>query len=175
MSHAALLGVGLGLLAGVDPMLGVGVFCVCLAVLLVGLERQRLLASDTLLGIMAHATLALGLILFSLMEHLRVDLMAYLFGDVLAIGAGDLVLIYAVTAVIGGILALIEVKTRSDLASAGEAITARQRARIARAAEAFLQQRPDFSQLSVRFDVILIARRRLPRHLMDAWQPGDRL
>ena len=66
-------------------------------------------------------------------------------------------------------------KTRSDLASAGEAITARQRARIARAAEAFLQQRPDFSQLSVRFDVILIARRRLPRHLMDAWRPGDRL
>jgi putative endonuclease len=75
----------------------------------------------------------------------------------------------------GGILALIEVKTRSDLASAGEAITARQRARIARAAEAFLQQHPEFSQLSVRFDVILIARRRLPRHLMDAWRPGDRL
>jgi putative endonuclease len=66
------------------------------------------------------------------------------------------------------------VKTRSDLASAGEAITARQRARIARAAEVFLQRRPDFSQLSVRFDVILIARRRLPRHLMDAWRPGDR-
>ncbi len=107
LSHAALLGVGLGLLAGVDPMLGVGVFCVCLAVLLVGLERQRLLASDTLLGILAHGTLALGLILFSLMEHLRVDLMAYLFGDVLAIGGGDLVLIYAVTAVIAGTLALI--------------------------------------------------------------------
>ncbi len=75
----------------------------------------------------------------------------------------------------GGILALIEVKTRSDLTSAGEAITARQRARIARAAEAFLQQHRNFSQLSVRFDVILIARRRLPRHLMDAWRPGDRL
>ena len=107
LSHAALLGVALGLLVGIDPMLGVGVFCVCLAVLLVGLERQRLLASDTLLGIMAHATLALGLILFGLMEHLRVDLMAYLFGDVLAIGTGDLVLLYAVTAVIAGILALI--------------------------------------------------------------------
>jgi putative endonuclease len=74
----------------------------------------------------------------------------------------------------GGILALIEVKTRSNLASAGEAITARQRARIARAAEVFLQRHPDFSQLFVRFDVILIARRRLPRHLMDAWRPGDR-
>jgi len=107
LSHSALLGVALGLFAGIDPMLGIGAFCVCLALLLVGLERQRLLASDTLLGILAHGTLALGLILLSLMEHLRVDLMGYLFGDVLAIGERDLVLIYAVTAVIAGILVLI--------------------------------------------------------------------
>ncbi len=107
LSHAALLGVALGLLLGIDPMLGVGVFCVCLAVLLVGLDRRLLLASDTLLGVLAHATLALGLILFSLMEHLRVDLMGYLFGDVLAVGGGDLVLIYTVAAVIAGGLALI--------------------------------------------------------------------
>ncbi len=107
LSHAALLGVALGLLAGIDPMLGVGVFCVCLAVLLVGLERRRLLASDTLLGVLAHATLALGLIMLSLMEHLRVDLMGYLFGDVLAVSGGDLVLIYTVAAAIAGVLALI--------------------------------------------------------------------
>ena len=107
LSHAALLGVALGLLAGIDPMLGVGVFCVCLAVLLVGLDRRLLLANDTLLGVLAHATLALGLILFSLMEHLRVDLMGYLFGDVLAVGGGDLVLIYTVAAAIAGVLALI--------------------------------------------------------------------
>ncbi len=107
LSHAALLGVALGLLAGIDPMLGVGVFCVCLAVLLVGLERRLLLANDTLLGVLAHATLALGLILFSRMEHLGVDLMAYLFGDVLAVGGGDLVLIYTVAAAIAGVLALI--------------------------------------------------------------------
>ena len=71
----------------------------------------------------------------------------------------------------GKILAMVEVKTRGDLVSASEALGARQRARIARATEAFLQQRPHLAQLSVRFDVILVAPGRFPRHLMDAWRP----
>lgn len=82
-------------------------------------------------------------------------------------GAGEIDLI----ARRGGILALVEVKTRGDLASAGEALGTRQRARIVRATEAFLQQRPNLAQLSVRFDVILVAPGRLPRHLLDAWRP----
>ena len=71
----------------------------------------------------------------------------------------------------GKILAMVEVKTRGDLVSASEALGTRQRARIARATEAFLQQRPHLAQLSVRFDVILVAPGRFPRHLMDAWRP----
>ena len=82
-------------------------------------------------------------------------------------GAGEIDLI----ARRGAILAMVEVKTRDDLSSASEALGARQRARIARAAEAFLQQRPGFARLSVRFDVILVAPGRFPRHLMDAWRP----
>lgn len=82
-------------------------------------------------------------------------------------GAGEVDLI----ARRGGILAMVEVKTRGDLASAGEALGTRQRARIVRATEAFLQQRPNLAQLSVRFDVILVAPGRLPRHLLDAWRP----
>ncbi len=82
-------------------------------------------------------------------------------------GAGEIDLI----ARRGGILAMVEVKTRGDLASAGEALGTRQRARIVRATEAFLQQRPNLAQLSVRFDVILVAPGRLPRHLLDAWRP----
>ncbi len=82
-------------------------------------------------------------------------------------GAGEIDLI----ARRGGVLAMVEVKTRGDLASAGEALGTRQRARIVRATEAFLQQRPDLAQLSVRFDVILVAPGRLPRHLLDAWRP----
>lgn len=82
-------------------------------------------------------------------------------------GAGEIDLI----ARRGRILALVEVKTRGDLASASEALGARQRARIVRATQAFLQQRPHLAQMSLRFDVILIAPGRLPRHLMDAWRP----
>ena len=82
-------------------------------------------------------------------------------------GAGEIDLI----ARRGAVLAMVEVKTRGDFASASEALGPRQRARIARAAEAFLQQRPYLAQLSVRFDVILVAPGRFPRHLLDAWRP----
>jgi putative endonuclease len=82
-------------------------------------------------------------------------------------GAGEIDLI----ACRGAVLAMVEVKTRGDLASASEALGPRQRARIVRTAEAFLQHRPQLAQLSVRFDVILVAPGRLPRHLLDAWRP----
>lgn len=82
-------------------------------------------------------------------------------------GAGEIDLI----ARRGKVLAMVEVKTRGDLVSASEALGARQRARIARATEAFLQQRPQLAQLAVRFDVILVAPGRFPRHLLDAWRP----
>lgn len=71
----------------------------------------------------------------------------------------------------GRLLAMIEVKTRADFASAGESLGGRQHRRIARAAEAFLQQRPALAPFAVRFDVILVAPNRFPRHLLDAWRP----
>jgi putative endonuclease len=70
----------------------------------------------------------------------------------------------------GGVLAIIEVKSRSDLASAVAAVLPRQRRRIARAASAFLAMRPDLAELALRFDVMLVAPLRLPRHLPDAWR-----
>ena len=70
----------------------------------------------------------------------------------------------------GGILAIIEVKTRRDLASAVASVLPRQRRRIARAASAFLVMRPDLAELAQRFDVMLVAPLRLPRHLPDAWR-----
>jgi zinc transport system permease protein len=63
---------------------------VCLALGLVWLERRPHLAIDTLLGIMAHSALSLGLVVVSLMKNVRVDLMAYLFGDLLAVTPDDL-------------------------------------------------------------------------------------
>jgi putative endonuclease len=62
------------------------------------------------------------------------------------------------------------VKTRGDLATAAGAVLPRQRRRIARAASAFLLARPDLAELALRFDVMLVARLRPPRHLRDAWR-----
>jgi zinc transport system permease protein len=107
LAHSALLGVALGFLIGISPTIGILVLCVCLALLLMALERQRLLTSDTLLGILAHGTLALGVVIVGFMERLRIDLMGYLFGDVLAVGQDELLLIYAMAVATGGILAAI--------------------------------------------------------------------
>jgi putative endonuclease len=70
----------------------------------------------------------------------------------------------------GKVLAIVEVKSRDKLAAAANAVTPRQRRRIGRAAEALIMSRPDFAGLDVRFDVMLVAPRRLPRHWPDAWR-----
>jgi putative endonuclease len=70
----------------------------------------------------------------------------------------------------GRVLAAIEVKARPSLAIASESISARQRRRVARALEHFLQLRPDLAGLAPRFDVMLVTPRRLPRHVADAWR-----
>ena len=90
LSHSAPLGVALGMLLDINLTLAVTVGCVLIAVLLVALQHKEWLASDTLLGILAHSTLSLGLVVLALTENVRVDLMAYLFGDLLAITATDL-------------------------------------------------------------------------------------
>lgn len=69
----------------------------------------------------------------------------------------------------GPILALIEVKHRPSLEEAAAAITPRQRQRIARAAQLFLQGRPELARLQPRFDALLLVPGRRPRHLPDAW------
>ncbi|SFB22948.1 zinc ABC transporter permease subunit ZnuB [Azotobacter beijerinckii] len=90
LSHAALLGVAVGLLLDVSPTLAVIAGCLLLAVLLVALQQRQALASDTLLGILAPSTLSLGLVVLSFMRDVRIDLMGYLFGDLLAVGPVDL-------------------------------------------------------------------------------------
>ncbi len=70
----------------------------------------------------------------------------------------------------GRLLALVEVKARPSLEQAAAAILPRQRERIARAAEVFLQRHPGLAGLSLRFDVVLLAPGRWPRHLTNAWR-----
>ena len=70
----------------------------------------------------------------------------------------------------GNVLAVIVVKSRGEIAAAASALTPRQRRRIARAAEAFLSSRPDLAGLDLRFDLMLVARLRLPHHWPGAWR-----
>jgi putative endonuclease len=73
----------------------------------------------------------------------------------------------------GRVLAVIEVKSRAELAAAATALAPRQRRRIARAAEAFLLQRSDLASLDLRFDLMLVSSHRLPRHWRGAWRADD--
>lgn len=91
LAHASLLGVAFGLLLNVNPFYAVIAVTLMLAGGLVWLEKRPHLALDTLLGIMAHSALSLGLVVVSLMSNIRVDLMAYLFGDLLAVTPEDLI------------------------------------------------------------------------------------
>jgi zinc transport system permease protein len=93
LAHSALLGVALAVALQVNLMLGVVAFSLALGAALALLERQQLLATDTLLGILAHGGLALGLIALSLIGPGRVDLLSLLFGDILAVTRADLGLI----------------------------------------------------------------------------------
>ncbi len=99
LAHSSLLGVALGLLLQINLTLAILLCCLMMALLLASLQRNPQLATDTLLGILAHSALSLGLVTVSLMPGVRVDLMAYLFGDLLAVVPQDLLWIYG-----GGVL-----------------------------------------------------------------------
>ncbi|MEC7490424.1 MAG: iron chelate uptake ABC transporter family permease subunit [Pseudomonadota bacterium] len=102
LAHSALLGVAVGFVAGISANVGIVCVCLLIAAALVYLRRQRHLAEDTLLGILAHSSLALGLVGISLISTLRIDLMAYLFGDILAVTLTEIAWIYG-----GGVIALL--------------------------------------------------------------------
>ncbi len=71
----------------------------------------------------------------------------------------------------GQTVAFIEVKARRDMAAAVESVTAAQRARIARSAEVYLQQRPNLADCQARFDLMVLGGSLLPRRIVDAWRP----
>lgn len=101
LAHSALIGVALGLALSIETTFGVLIACIAAAVAITLLQDQKRLATDTLLGILAHSSLAIGLVAVSFLDNVRIDLMAYLFGDILAINGTDLVWVYG-----GGTIAL---------------------------------------------------------------------
>lgn len=121
MAHSALLGVTLGLLLDINFNIAVTFVCLAIALILVALQRNRQLASDTLLGILSHSTLALGLITISVAGPARLNLTGYLFGDILATSQADLIAIWLVAALVIGTLTwlwrpLLAITVHEDLA-----------------------------------------------------------
>lgn len=94
LAHSALLGIAIGFVLQINLTAGVVAVCVLLAVLLAVLQRRTRLAGDTILGIFAHSSLAFGLVVVSFMDRLRLDLISFLFGDILAVSPLDLGWIY---------------------------------------------------------------------------------
>ena len=107
LSHSALLGVALALLLQLNITLTVFMISFGVALMLLILRRGATLSSDALLGLLAHSTLAIGLVMLAFMSWVRVDLMGFLFGDILAVTRFDLALIWIGGALILGLLAYI--------------------------------------------------------------------
>ena len=85
LAHSALLGIALGIALGLNHNLSVIMLCSLFALILVWLQQKRIFATDTLLGILAHASLSIGVITISILEQI-IDLHSYLFGDILTVG-----------------------------------------------------------------------------------------
>ena len=107
VAHTALLGVALGLFLAIDLIIGIAVTCIAFAMAIVLIQQKSELTSDTLLGIIAHAALALGIVTLAFMDGVRLDLLGYLFGDILAVSNTDLIWIYGGGALCVCILAAI--------------------------------------------------------------------
>ena len=105
MAHSALLGVAISLLLEINLVIGVTATALLVSVALIILERRGAFSSDALLGILSHTTLALGLVIVGFMTWLRVDLMGLLFGDILAVSVADIISIYALGALVLGLIA----------------------------------------------------------------------
>ena len=102
LSHSALLGVALAFLFELNITLTVFFISVIVALLLMLLQRRASLSSDALLGLLAHSALAVGLVVLAFMTWVRVDLLGFLFGDILATTKADLAIIWC-----GGLAVLI--------------------------------------------------------------------
>jgi zinc transport system permease protein len=123
LAQASLLGVALGLALGINQTLAVVVAAVATALILIAFGRQKLLAMDSVLGLMHHAALALGVIAIALLKGPSIDLMSYLFGDVFAVTNTDLLWVYLGGAIVLALTLwlwrpLVRLSLHEDLATA---------------------------------------------------------
>jgi zinc transport system permease protein len=123
LAHAGLLGVGFGLLFNINITLGAVASAVLLALLLLALKRQRQIAVDTLLGILSHTALALGLITVGLVTGAVTGHLDILFGDVLTVSSRDVLTVWIGATLVLAVIFylwrdLIAISVHEDLARA---------------------------------------------------------
>ncbi|MEJ6401296.1 metal ABC transporter permease [Yoonia sp. 2307UL14-13] len=123
-AHAAILGVALALAFDITIFAGVGLIALTMALLITAMASGRE-SVDTQLGVLAHSALALGLVTVTLIPGQRIDLDAYLFGDVLTVTRTDLAVIWIGAAIIGLVLwhqwaAMLIATLNPDLAHAAK-------------------------------------------------------
>lgn len=121
-AHASILGVAIALALSVSVFLGAMSMALLMALAVSGLSGRGY-AVDTLLGVLAHSALAFGLVAVSFLSGVRIDLMAYLFGDILAVGTTDLAVIWGGAGLVLALLswrwsALLTATLNPDLAHA---------------------------------------------------------
>ncbi len=121
-AHAAILGVALSLALSLPIFAGAMAIALLMATM-VTLLSGRGYAMDTLLGVLAHSALAVGLVTVSFLTTVRIDIMAYLFGDILAVGRDDLAVIWGGAALVLALVAwrwsaLLTTTLNPDLARA---------------------------------------------------------
>ena len=121
-AHASILGVALAFAFEVPIFAGALIMALLMALAVTKMSALGY-AADTALGVMAHASLAFGLVALSMIEGVRVDLMAFLFGDILAVTHNDLIIIWLGALLVIALLiwrwsALLTATLNEDLATA---------------------------------------------------------
>ena len=104
MAHSALLGVALSLLFQLNLIVSVFIVASVVSLILLFLQKRQALSADALLGILSHSALAFGLVIVAFMTWVRIDLVAFLFGDILAVSVSDIQLIWG-----GGLIVLVAI------------------------------------------------------------------
>ncbi len=105
LSHSALLGVTIGFFFDINVAFSVFLISSAIALILLKLQKTTKLPGDALLGLLAHSSLAVGLVVISFLSSIRFDIMGLLFGDILAVNEIDLLIIW-----LGGSLILLILK-----------------------------------------------------------------
>lgn len=90
IAHATLAGIALGFLFGIHPTIGAVGFALLVAMGIAATSRARIVALDTVIGVFFAAAVALGVLVLSNLHSVRVDLIGFLFGDILALTTFDL-------------------------------------------------------------------------------------